>query len=68
MSTASPRRMCARCLKLTDAPVTVAEVHGDSGPGWNVYACPDCAPAYGKRAAQQPEEREEGGYERDVHL
>jgi hypothetical protein len=39
-----PLRMCVRCERITDAPVLVREVHGNSGPGWNVYACPDCAP------------------------
>ncbi|MFC8658886.1 hypothetical protein ACFUCT_27320 [Streptomyces parvus] len=39
-----PVRMCVRCDHITDAPVVVAEVHQDSGPGWNVYACPECAP------------------------
>ncbi|KUH37350.1 hypothetical protein ATE80_18680 [Streptomyces kanasensis] len=36
--------MCVRCHRITDEPVTVAEVHQNSGPGWNVYACPECAP------------------------
>ncbi|WP_310728592.1 hypothetical protein [Streptomyces sp. N2A] len=39
-----PLRMCVRCERITDEPVLVAEVHGNSGPGWNVYACPGCAP------------------------
>lgn len=38
--------MCVRCHRVTDAPVTVAEVHRSSGPGWNVYACPECAPHF----------------------
>jgi hypothetical protein len=37
-------RMCVRCQRITEAPVVVREVHSNSGPGWNVYACPDCAP------------------------
>ncbi|WP_234391643.1 hypothetical protein [Streptomyces sp. CB02613] len=41
-----PVRMCVRCDHITDAPVVVAEVHQDSGPGWNVYACPECAPHF----------------------
>lgn len=41
-----PVRMCVRCHRVTDAPVTVAEVHRSSGPGWNVYACPECAPHF----------------------
>lgn len=40
------RRMCVRCERITDHPVLIQEVHGASGPGWNVYACPDCAPHY----------------------
>ncbi|MGW4158096.1 hypothetical protein [Streptomyces sp. NPDC004788] len=31
---------------MTDAPLVVAEVHQNSGPGWNVYACPECAPRF----------------------
>ncbi|MBA2944905.1 hypothetical protein [Streptomyces himalayensis] len=41
-----PLRMCVRCDVLTDAPVLVSEVHQASGPGWNVYACPGCAPHF----------------------
>ncbi|MGV2918820.1 hypothetical protein [Streptomyces alfalfae] len=36
--------MCVRCHQLTGEAVVVAEVHQNSGPGWNVYACPECAP------------------------
>ncbi|MDN3293796.1 hypothetical protein QWM81_07020 [Streptomyces ficellus] len=39
-----PVRMCVRCDRLTETPVLVAEVHAGSGPGFNVYACTDCAP------------------------
>ena len=39
-----PVRMCVHCEALTDRPVVVSEVHQNSGPGFNVYACPDCAP------------------------
>ncbi|WP_197287452.1 hypothetical protein [Streptomyces apocyni] len=28
---------------LTTTPVVVSEVHQNSGPGFSVYACPDCA-------------------------
>ncbi|MCH0540751.1 hypothetical protein I3F58_14470 [Streptomyces sp. MUM 203J] len=35
--------MCVECHRITDAPVVVSEVHQNSGPGFNVYACPDCA-------------------------
>ncbi|WP_237536694.1 hypothetical protein [Streptomyces sp. SID5785] len=31
---------------MTDDPVVVSEVHQNSGPGWNVYACRACAPYY----------------------
>ncbi|WP_217170314.1 hypothetical protein [Streptomyces sp. AC512_CC834] len=39
-------RMCARCQRTTDEPILVHEVHAATGPGFNVYACPDCAPHY----------------------
>ncbi|WP_411574066.1 hypothetical protein [Streptomyces fradiae] len=39
-------RMCVRCDRITDAPVVVAEVHQNSGPGFNVYACLECAPGF----------------------
>ncbi len=39
-----PARMCVRCERITDVPVLVQEVHGGTGPGWNGYACPVCAP------------------------
>lgn len=38
-----PVRMCVRCGVVTDRPVIVSEVHANSGPGFNVYACPPCA-------------------------
>lgn len=41
-----PVRMCVRCSHITDAPVLVAEVHQNSGPGFNLYACPACAPHF----------------------
>ena len=41
-----PIRMCVRCHRVTDAPVLVAEVHQNSGPGFNVYACQECAPHF----------------------
>ena len=44
-----PVRMCARCNKITTEPVLVAEVYGDSGPGWSVYACSECAALYPKQ-------------------
>ncbi|MFZ3596623.1 hypothetical protein [Streptomyces sp. BH104] len=44
--TKKPRRMCARCQLATDEPVLVYEVHAPTGPGFNVYACPECAPSY----------------------
>ncbi|WP_406443220.1 hypothetical protein OHB14_30110 [Streptomyces sp. NBC_01613] len=39
-------RMCARCQRTTDEPVLVHEVHAATGPGFNVYACPDCSTHY----------------------
>ncbi|GGW00627.1 hypothetical protein GCM10010230_29220 [Streptomyces narbonensis] len=36
--------MCVRCEGLTTDPVIVSEVHAGSGPGFNVYACTECAP------------------------
>jgi hypothetical protein len=39
-------RMCARCQRIIEAPVLVYMVHAATGPGFNVYACPDCAPLY----------------------
>ncbi|WP_241838036.1 hypothetical protein [Streptomyces sp. CB03234] len=43
-----PVRMCVRCDRFTTAPVLVSEVHSGSGPGFNVYACCDCAPLFPK--------------------
>ncbi|MGC5565621.1 hypothetical protein ACPYPG_22655 [Streptomyces sp. FR-108] len=39
-------RMCARCHRMTAQPVLVHEVHAATGPGFNVYACPECADQY----------------------
>ena len=39
-------RMCARCQRTTNEPVLVHEVHAATGPGFNVYACPECATHY----------------------
>ncbi|WP_329364807.1 hypothetical protein [Streptomyces sp. NBC_01483] len=41
-----PVRMCARCERVTENPVLVHEVHAATGPGFNVYACPECAAHY----------------------
>ncbi|WP_267244226.1 hypothetical protein [Streptomyces sp. PR69] len=41
-----PVRMCVRCNALTSRPVVVSEVHAGSGPGFNVYTCPECAPHF----------------------
>ncbi|MET9675011.1 hypothetical protein ABZY68_18225 [Streptomyces sp. NPDC006482] len=38
--------MCVRCHGLADPPVLVGEVHQASGPGFNAYACADCAPGF----------------------
>ncbi|WP_282695777.1 hypothetical protein [Streptomyces sp. CC208A] len=46
VSARKPVRMCVRCSRITDAPVLVAEVHQNSGPGFNVYACRECAPHF----------------------
>ncbi|KUN10833.1 hypothetical protein AQI96_23415 [Streptomyces canus] len=35
--------MCVRCQVTTEAPVVVATVHQNSGPGFTVYACRACA-------------------------
>ncbi|WP_156726546.1 hypothetical protein [Streptomyces apocyni] len=37
------QQTCVRCNELTARPVLVAEVHQNSGPGFSVYVCPDCA-------------------------
>ncbi|MGQ4364250.1 hypothetical protein [Streptomyces sp. SAS_272] len=42
----SPIRMCARCHRVTEIPVLVHEHHRATGPGFNVYACRECAPHY----------------------
>ena len=39
-------RMCARCERTTTEPVLVSEIHSASGPGFNVYACAECAEHY----------------------
>ncbi|OKJ99779.1 hypothetical protein AMK26_27705 [Streptomyces sp. CB03234] len=40
--------MCVRCHRVTATPVLVSEVQSGSGPGFNVYGCPDCAPSFPK--------------------
>lgn len=49
-----PVRMCVRCQLVTETPVTVAEVHQNTGPGFNVYACPECAEHYPVPPGTQP--------------
>ncbi|WP_143674045.1 hypothetical protein [Streptomyces caniscabiei] len=44
-----PVRMCARCEGVTEKPVLVHEHHGATGPGFNVYACAECAVHYPPR-------------------
>ncbi|MEW5659284.1 hypothetical protein ABGT92_28675 [Streptomyces cinereoruber] len=39
-------RMCARCATITERLVLVAAVHQGNGPGFDVHACADCAPAF----------------------
>ncbi|MDI3386186.1 hypothetical protein QIS99_08135 [Streptomyces sp. B-S-A8] len=41
-----PVRMCVRCQAVTDNPTVVHEVHQNTGPGFNVYACEACAPFF----------------------
>ena len=42
MTRPAPRR-CARFQLNTYEPGLVHQVHAPTGPGFNVYACPDCA-------------------------
>ncbi|MFJ3665779.1 hypothetical protein ACIPSE_04925 [Streptomyces sp. NPDC090106] len=44
--TRPPIRMCARCERTTTEPVLVGEIHSATGPGFNIYACTECAPGY----------------------
>ncbi|QFR00068.1 hypothetical protein F9278_32320 [Streptomyces phaeolivaceus] len=41
-----PVRMCVHCRQMTSAPVVVHEEHAATGPGFTVYACPECAAHY----------------------
>ncbi|MGW0775167.1 hypothetical protein ACWD01_16300 [Streptomyces sp. NPDC002835] len=41
-----PVRMCVRCQAVTEDPTVVYEVHQNTGPGFNVYACEACAPLF----------------------
>ncbi|MCH0541267.1 hypothetical protein I3F58_17175 [Streptomyces sp. MUM 203J] len=41
-----PVRMCVRCRHITDTPMVVAEIDSATGPGFNVYCCPECARYY----------------------
>ncbi|WP_329546076.1 hypothetical protein OG548_18450 [Streptomyces sp. NBC_01356] len=41
-----PVRMCTRCQRTTEDPVLIHEVPAATGPGFNVYACPECAAYY----------------------
>ncbi|BCL22261.1 hypothetical protein GCM10017668_41040 [Streptomyces tuirus] len=43
-------RMCARCQRNTDEPVLVHLIHTPTGPGFNVYACSECATHYSSPA------------------
>ncbi|OII70503.1 hypothetical protein BJP39_13205 [Streptomyces sp. CC77] len=58
-----PIRMCVRCSGITDTPVLVAEIHSASGPGFNVYACPGCAPYYVAYPERHIERSDVGGAE-----
>ncbi|MQY16885.1 hypothetical protein SRB5_70880 [Streptomyces sp. RB5] len=42
----TPVRMCVGCSIITDEPTLITTVHQSTGPGFGVYACPDCAPAF----------------------
>jgi hypothetical protein len=51
-------RMCTRCERRTDEPVLIHKIHALTGPGFNVYACPQCAPHYPPRTGTpEPGER-----------
>lgn len=41
-----PVRMCVHCQRMTSEPVVVHEEHAATGPGFTVYACPECADHY----------------------
>lgn len=41
-----PVRMCTHCQRMTTTPVVVHEEHAATGPGFTVYACPQCAAHY----------------------
>lgn len=41
-----PVRMCAACQTITTTPVLIRSIEQASGPGWSLYACPDCAPTH----------------------
>jgi hypothetical protein len=59
-----PVRMCVRCHSVTDTPTVVYEVHQNSGPGFNVYACEACAPLFPPPAdvlTVLPDSRRAGG-------
>jgi hypothetical protein len=38
--------MCVTCHTITDTPLLIRSIEQGSGPGWNLYACPDCAPQH----------------------
>jgi hypothetical protein len=37
--------VCGGCHTTTRTPILIRWIEGNSGPGWPVYLCPDCAPA-----------------------
>lgn len=45
-STAAHVRMCVTCQTITEQPILIRSIEQNSGPGWSLYACPDCAPGY----------------------
>ncbi|MEV5984538.1 hypothetical protein AB0L85_05885 [Streptomyces sp. NPDC052051] len=38
--------VCVRCQATAQNPVAVATVHQNSGPGYTLYACQECAPLF----------------------
>lgn len=34
--------VCCQCQRASEAAVPVRDIERQSGPGWTLYACPDC--------------------------
>lgn len=45
-TTHGPVRMCVGCQTISNTPILIRSIEQGSGPGWSLYACPDCAPGY----------------------